>query len=108
MSTISTHVLDTTLGRPAAGMRVTLSRGGAAMHSAGTDADGRITSFGGDRTLEPGSYQLRFDVAAYLGAAGRKGFYREIVIQFEVGPGEEHYHVPLLLSPYGYTTYRGS
>ncbi|SRR5689334_7635749 len=106
MSTISTHVLDTALGRPAAGVRVTLQNTqGAAIGSAVTDAEGRARDFTG--TLLAGSYRLRFDVGAYFAEAGRECFYDDVVVSFRVD-GTGHYHVPLLLSPFGYTTYRGS
>jgi 5-hydroxyisourate hydrolase len=108
MSTISTHVLDTALGRPAAGVRVTLQNAqGSAIGSAVTDADGRARDFAG--TLLPGSYRLRFDVVAYFRETegGRECFYDDVVVSFHID-GTGHFHVPLLLSPFGYTTYRGS
>jgi 5-hydroxyisourate hydrolase len=106
MSTVSTHVLDTSLGRPAAGVRVTLQNSqGAAIGSAVTDADGRARDFTG--ALLAGSYRLRFDVAAYFRESERESFYDDVVVSFHID-GTGHYHVPLLLSPFGYTTYRGS
>src|SRR5947208_17076619 len=106
MSTISTHVLDTALGRPAAGVRVTLQNAqGAAIASTVTDADGRARDFAG--TLPPGSYRLRFDVAAYFRDSNRECFYDDVVVSFRID-ATGHFHVPLLLSPFGYTTYRGS
>lgn len=106
MSTLSTHVLDTALGRPAAGVRVTLLNAqGAAIGSAVTDAEGRARDFAG--ALLPGSYRLRFDVAAYFKDSTRESFFDEVVVSIRVD-GTGHYHVPLLLSPFGYTTYRGS
>ncbi len=103
MATLSTHVLDTAQGRPAAGLRVELtSAGGGAVAAGVTDADGRVAPLGGD--LAVGSYTLRFDTGGYLGA---DAFYPEVVVTFAVG-ADEHYHVPLLLSPFGYSTYRGS
>jgi 5-hydroxyisourate hydrolase len=101
MATLSTHVLDTALGQPAAGVAVRLeSRDGDFLDSATTDDDGRIGSLGGE--LGPASYVLRFDTAAYV-----SGFFPEVVIVFTVAD-DRHHHVPLLLSPYGYSTYRGS
>jgi 5-hydroxyisourate hydrolase len=98
MATLSTHVLDTALGRPAAGVVVRLeSRSGDALDLGTTDADGRIGSLGGELGL--GEYVLRFDTAG--------AFFPEVVIVFTVAD-ERHHHVPLLLSPYGYSTYRGS
>ena len=105
MSTLSTHVLDTTLGKPAAGIRVTLLRGDRVIGEATTDADGRARDFSG--TLEPGDYRLRFEVHPYFRTTGREAFYRIITIEFVVRD-TEHYHVPLLLNPFGYSTYRGS
>ena len=101
MATLSTHVLDTALGRPAVGVPVRLeSREGDFLDSGTTDEDGRIGSLGGDLGLA--SYVLRFDTAAYV-----SGFFPEVVIVFTVSD-DRHHHVPLLLSPFGYSTYRGS
>ncbi len=100
---ISTHVLDTSLGKPAAGVGVTLERGDTVIATTTTNADGRVT---GLVPTGAGAYRLTFDVAAYFGAT--KAFYHLIRIDFEVGDAEQHYHVPLLLSPFGYSTYRGS
>ena len=105
MSTLSTHVLDTALGTPAAGIRVTLLHGDKVIGEATTDADGRARDFSG--TLEPGDYRLRFEVHPYFRTTGREAFYRIITIEF-VMRSAEHYHVPLLLNPFGYSTYRGS
>jgi len=102
MATLSTHVLDIAQGRPAPGLRVELLFGGGQVAAGVTDADGRVAPLGGD--LEAGSYALRFDTGGYLGP---DAFYPEVVVTFAVG-ADEHYHVPLLLSPYGYSTYRGS
>lgn len=107
MATLSTHVLDTSRGRPAAGVPVGLmTAGGDDLGSGTTDADGRVARLGPD-DLAPGEYRLRFDTAAHFAATGTPGFYPEVVIAFTVGE-EAHYHVPLLLNPYGYSTYRGS
>ncbi|NNM47139.1 hydroxyisourate hydrolase [Knoellia koreensis] len=108
MSTLSTHVLDTSVGRPAQGIEVTLETvAGEGIGSGVTDADGRVGSIGPSR-LSPGDYRLRFASGAYFEASGVDGFYPEVVIVFTVSDGEEHYHVPVLLNPYGYSTYRGS
>ena len=113
MSTISTHVLDTATGSPAEGMRVVLERvaGGAATAIGGgeTNADGRVKDLlaPGER-LEAGTYRLRFDTGAWFARAGGEAFFPEVAVLFRVGPVERHYHVPLLLSPFGYSTYRGS
>ena len=108
MGTLSTHVLDTSLGRPAAGVGVVLeSRDGAVVGEARTDGDGRVGTIGPER-LGPGDYRLRFATGDYFAARGEVGFYPEVVVVFTVADGSEHYHVPVLLSPYGYSTYRGS
>jgi 5-hydroxyisourate hydrolase len=113
MSGITTHVLDTARGRPAAGVPVTLDfkeEGGWRVLGWGaTDADGRLRDLlPSDFVLTEGHYRLTFEVGAYLSAAGADGFYTEVVVSFVVRDAAAHYHVPLLLSPYGYTTYRGS
>jgi 5-hydroxyisourate hydrolase len=106
---ISTHVLDTTRGRPAAGIPVTLAcrtanDGWTELGRATTDADGRVKNLvDGDTTIDGGVYRLTFDVDAY-----QRGFYPQITLTFRVENPAEHYHVPLLLGAYGYTTYRGS
>jgi 5-hydroxyisourate hydrolase len=109
---ITTHVLDTSLGRPAAGIAVTLERrDGAAWTSLGamsTDADGRARPLNPSATLRPGHYRLTFAVSAYYKARGVTSFYPEVVVVFDVQAPDQHYHVPLLLSPFGYSTYRGS
>lgn len=107
MATLSTHVLDTSLGRPAAGVRVALeSESGGELGEGVTDADGRVGTLGPER-LGAGDYRLRFDSGAYFTSLGIAAFYPEVVVTFSV-EGDEHFHVPLLLSPYGYSTYRGS
>lgn len=113
MSAITTHVLDMAAGRPAAGVPVTLEmRGGEGLRLLGrgaTDADGRLRDLlPDDFGLSEGEYRLTFDVATYFGRAGVEGFYAEVVVSFVVRDAGAHYHVPLLLGPYGYTTYRGS
>ncbi|MEJ7635237.1 hydroxyisourate hydrolase [Aeromicrobium sp.] len=108
MGTLSTHVLDTSVGLPAPGIPVTLSvLGKHELGSGTTDDDGRIGSIGPE-VLEPGDYALRFDIAAYFTDAGRECFYPEIVVAFTIPAGGGHFHVPVLLNPYGYSTYRGS
>lgn len=106
-TTLSTHILDTALGVPAAGIRVRLLRDGQTLGEGISDADGRVKSFGA-AALAAGSYTLIFEVAAYFATAKRESFYREIGVAFEIVDGRGHYHVPLLLSPFGYSTYRGS
>lgn len=110
MGRLTTHVLDTANGLPAAGLHIRLYRVGGAMQllaSAVTNADGRCPApllEGDDFTA--GEYQLEFAAGEYLGA--RAAFLDTVVLRFKVTAPLEHYHVPLLLSPYGYTTYRGS
>jgi 5-hydroxyisourate hydrolase len=107
MSTVSTHVLDTALGRPAAGVSVTLEQAsGEPIASGSTDGDGRAGVLGPD-DLASGAYRLRFDTASYFAATGQDCFFPEVAVAFEVTAGQ-HYHVPVLLSPYSYSTYRGS
>jgi 5-hydroxyisourate hydrolase len=103
VSTLSTHVLDTATGRPAEGVAIRLeSRDGELLGEGVTDADGRVGAIGPEQ-LERGAYVLRFDTGLYV-----DGFYPEVVVVFTVADPDQHYHVPLLLSPYGYSTYRGS
>ena len=111
MSTITTHILDISRGRPAGGVAVVLERVGSPQSTmlarATTDADGRVKTFTSG-PLEPGAYRLMFEVGPYFAAAGIEAFYQRVVVEFEVRDAAQHYHVPLLLSPYGYSTYRGS
>lgn len=107
MSTVSTHVLDISLGKPAQGIRVTLEQGTDILGTGVTDADGRVPELKAGASTPAGVYRLRFLVDEYFTAAGRPGFYTEITVNFRVAEGE-HYHVPLLISPFGYSTYRGS
>jgi 5-hydroxyisourate hydrolase len=114
MSQITTHVLDTALGRPAHGVWIELHHQVAdnwrEMGRGSTNEDGRLRDLIPDRhTLEPGIYRLTFNTGAYLEGTGQgPGFYPVVTIVFDVRDVDSHYHVPLLLSPYGYSTYRGS
>ena len=101
MAGITTHVLDTAKGKPAAGMRVTLRRGDSVIFDGATDNDGRARLM---EKAEPGTYELTFDTGAY----NPDGFFPSASITFRVDNPNQHYHVPLLLSPFGYSTYRGS
>jgi 5-hydroxyisourate hydrolase len=111
---ITTHILDTAKGRPAAGVQVLLEfRGeGGDWHSISrgtTDLDGRLrTLYPDTKPLSPGVYRLTFDTGRYFETSGATAFYPEVVVVFETSPGEKHYHVPLLLSPFGFSTYRGT
>jgi 5-hydroxyisourate hydrolase len=116
VSAITTHVLDTALGRPAAGVPVRLERlggpaagAGTGIGSASTDEDGRVRQLG-PADLEPGSYRLVFDTAAYYRAQrpATEPFFPQVTVTFTVDDQARNYHVPLLLSPFGYSTYRGS
>jgi 5-hydroxyisourate hydrolase len=105
---VSTHVLDAVAGRPAAGVPVELARredaGWVTLASATTDADGRIASFtAGD--LAAGAYRLTFEIEGHV--AGET-FYPQVVVVFRIRDLAGHYHVPVLLSPFSYSTYRGS
>ncbi|MBN9606165.1 MAG: hydroxyisourate hydrolase [Actinomycetales bacterium] len=107
-SLITTHVLDTARGRPAAGIPVQLQDADGVTLAAGvTDADGRVGDLGPE-VLEPGVYRLVFATDGYLDDVDGGGFYPSVTIDFRVAAGERHYHVPVLLSPWGYSTYRGS
>ncbi|MEX2180678.1 MAG: hydroxyisourate hydrolase [Gemmatimonadaceae bacterium] len=110
---ISTHVLDTTVGLPAAGVRVALERrvGDAwtALGSATTDADGRIRELlSPGAALERGVYRLHFETGAYFGARGVKAFHPAVAVEFEVTDPSQRHHVPLLVTPFSHSTYRGS
>lgn len=111
-SPITTHVLDVSLGKPAAGVDVRLSRleadGFVELARGVTDADGRVATLLLPGTLRTGTYQLTFDVAKYFAQQKRAAFYPHVEIAFVVEKADEHFHVPLLLSPFGYSTYRGS
>ena len=114
MSWISTHLLDTAKGMPAAGVPVKLERQDtygkwSALGSGQTDRDGRCAELlSGTAALEEGIYRLTFDTGSYFASSGVQGLYPQVQVLFRVGAGETHFHIPLLLSPNGYTTYRGS
>jgi 5-hydroxyisourate hydrolase len=112
MSQITTHVLDTSLGRPAAGVPVILEiQQGGGWHEiskGATDAEGRLRHLLEPGALVAGIYRLTFEASVYFHARKIHGLYPQITIAFQVADAKEHYHIPLLLSPYGYTTYRGS
>lgn len=131
MSGITTHILDISLGRPAAGVPVILaeadgSGGWTERARTATDADGRARLAGGGTgegtgggtveavqsagagTARAGEYRITFEVADYLAGGGHEVFFPRVEVQFALTRPEEHHHVPLLLSPFGYSTYRGS
>ena len=109
---ISTHVLDTAIGRPAEGMAVTLERvdGDVWSEVTGgvTNADGRVAKLVEDADLEVGTYRITFGTGGYFAGRGEVSFYPEVRIDFEVHDASEHYHVPLLTSAWSFSTYRGS
>jgi 5-hydroxyisourate hydrolase len=107
VGTLSTHVLDTSVGRAAKGVRVEHEQDGARIGDGVTDADGRIGSIGPER-LGAGDYTLRFHTGGYFAGGGRDCFYPEVVVVFTIADPDQHYHVPLLLNPFGYGTYRGT
>ncbi len=108
---LSTHVLDASRGTPATGVAVRLiTTGGQELATAVTDADGRVRELAA--ALGAGDYRLTFATGSYFAASGQRGFYPEVVVTFTVTDADagsgQHHHVPLLLSPYAYSTYRGS
>ncbi|MEM9346140.1 MAG: hydroxyisourate hydrolase [Planctomycetota bacterium] len=114
MSPITTHALDTALGQPAKGLAVRLEfieDGQAKQLAAGvTNDDGRVGDLlsadaGG---IRPGTYRLHFETRAYFESTGRETFYPAVTVEFSLTDSSQHYHVPLLISPFGYSTYRGS
>ncbi|WP_405484764.1 hydroxyisourate hydrolase [Nocardia sp. NBC_00511] len=111
MSTITTHILDSALGKPAAGVPVRLEQltpSARILAEGKTDDDGRIKDLGPEG-LEAGNYRLTFDIETYSAATQQTYFYPSVAITFTVaGAAGEHYHVPLLMSPFAYSTYRGS
>jgi 5-hydroxyisourate hydrolase len=113
-SPITTHVLDTSTGQPAVGVAVTLHRASdperwELLAQSSTDADGRITDLLAPGSLEPGIYRVRFATAPYFASVGvEQFFYPWAEVVFSVNDVAQHYHVPLLLNPFGYSTYRGS
>jgi 5-hydroxyisourate hydrolase len=113
MSQISTHVLDVSLGRPADQVSVLLEveetgTGWKEMGRGSTDKDGRLRDLLGDRALVEGTYRLTFDTHSYFADRKVLSLYPQVTIVFEVRNAKEHHHIPLLLSPFGYSTYRGS
>ncbi len=113
MSQITTHVLDTSQGRPAAGIAVVLYQAQAdewrRIGAGITDSDGRVADLPGHENVLPaGNYKIRFDTASYFTRLNLAAFYPCIEIVFQIQGDGQHYHVPLLLNPFGYATYRGS
>ncbi|GAC1322470.1 MAG: hydroxyisourate hydrolase [Chloroflexota bacterium] len=108
MTTLSSHVLDTERGVPASGVSITLYRDDQQIAQVQTDTDGRVRDVAG-HNLATGIYRLVFDVAGYLETQGRPApFLRSVTMTFTVNDADPHYHVPLLMTPYACTSYRGS
>lgn len=113
MNGITSHVLDTSIGKPAENIGIVLDKetasGWQQIYVGATNADGRVPNMILEGTrVEPGTYRLTFDTAPYFAAAGEPSFYSRVEIFFEIKDPSQHYHVPLLISPFGYSTYRGS
>lgn len=111
-SPLTTHVLDTSTGTPARGLAIRLSRWHGSdlveLASGATNTDGRLPDLLPEGGLQAARYRLVFATSAYFAATGRPCFYPEVTIDFEVTAPHEHHHVPLLVSPFGFSTYRGS
>lgn len=113
MTQITSHILDTSLGKPADGVLITLLQQQAddwvMLGSAPTDEDGRVSDFlGSNDVLTAGIYKLTFYLSDYYSRLATESFYPYAEVAFEVAGDGQHYHVPLLLNPFGYSTYRGS
>ena len=111
MTAITTHVLDTSAGHPAAGVAVRLDvrtdAGWLLMDEGVTDDDGRLRDLGPD-AVAAGEYRLTFGTGAYFAATGTESFFPEVTVTFVISDPTRHHHVPLLLSPFAFSTYRGS
>ncbi len=113
MSPITTHVLDMRLGRPAAGVGVTLEKlthegGWQTIANGATNGDGRVAELLSPGGLSAGRHRMTFETRAYFDKQQIEHFYPRVTVEFEITATDQHYHVPLLLSPFGYSTYRGS
>ncbi|WP_022870480.1 hydroxyisourate hydrolase [Yaniella halotolerans] len=108
MSFVTAHILDASLGTPAPGVTITLQRDdNTEIAQAVTNADGRVPELGPE-TLEAGVYRITFGTGEYFSSRNVETFYPSVIVNFTVEPGQKHYHIPLLLSPFAYSTYRGS
>lgn len=112
MSQITTHVLDTAKGKPAEGIRISLQKPAGkdweTITTGVTNSDGRVPDFlPADKKIQPGIYRMLFETGSYFAKENVSGFYPEVPVIFDI-KDTEHYHIPLLLSPFGYSTYRGS
>lgn len=113
MTQITSHILDTSLGQPAHGVQITLFQQNGddwkKLGSASTNDDGRVSDFlGSSEVLTAGIYKLTFGLSEYYARLKTESFYPYAEIAFEIAGDGQHYHVPLLLNPFGYSTYRGS
>ncbi len=113
MTQITSHILDTSLGKPAQGVQITLLQQQGdkwlTLGSGTTNSDGRVADFlGSDDALPGGIYKLNFNLREYYEQLNTESFYPYADVAFEIAGDGQHYHVPLLLSPFGYSTYRGS
>lgn len=113
MTQITSHILDTSRGKPAEGVLITLMQQQGddwlMLGTGSTDADGRVSDFTGiNEALPAGIYKLTFYLSDYYQAMQQASFYPYVDVAFEIGDDGQHYHVPLLLNPFGYSTYRGS
>ncbi|MGW6172198.1 hydroxyisourate hydrolase [Arthrobacter sp. NPDC055138] len=111
ISQITTHILDTGTGKPAVGVKAVLEARSASgwqeVAEGKTDGDGRIKNLGPE-AVEAGIYRIRFETGPYFEAAGTETFFPSVDVAFEIKDPAQHYHVPLLISPFAYSTYRGS
>jgi len=108
MSLVTAHVLDASLGTPAPGVTITLlGDDNTEIAQAVTNEDGRVPQLG-PLTLESGVYRITFGTGEYFANRNVETFYPSVVVDFTVDSGQKHYHIPLLLSPFAYSTYRGS
>ncbi|NKX56735.1 hydroxyisourate hydrolase [Arthrobacter mobilis] len=111
VSHVTTHILDTGTGRPASGVKATLeaksATGWQEIGSGVTDQDGRIKNLGPER-IEAGTYRISFETGSYFREQGTETFFPSVELTFALKDPAEHYHVPLLISPFAYSTYRGS
>jgi 5-hydroxyisourate hydrolase len=111
VSHITTHILDTGTGKPAAGVKAVLEAqaapGWQQIAAGRTDSDGRIKNLGPE-AVDAGVYRIRFETGPYFAAAGTETFFPSVELTFEIKDPAQHYHVPLLISPFAYSTYRGS
>lgn len=107
---ITTHILNLSTGTPAAGVKATLTppEGNTAVAKGLTDADGRITQWDTDITLSAGTWSITFTTSSWFEERGEESFYDNVTLSFKVVSTDQHYHVPLLLNAFGYSTYRGS